>query len=118
MHDAERRLSPRVLVDIEVDYRCEDTYLFAYITDMSAFGIFIRTNNPEPHGTELQLRFTPPGAAESLAVEGRVVWINPYRPGSVDSTHPGMGIEFFNLREDHKQRLVALVRKLAYIEHI
>jgi uncharacterized protein (TIGR02266 family) len=113
---ADRRLAPRILVDIEVDYACEDTYLFAYITDMSAFGIFVRTNAPEPKGTELHLRFTPPGEAKSLAVEGRVVWLNPYRPGDMDNTHPGMGIEFVNLDELTRERLVELVRKIAYID--
>ena len=60
---ADRRQSQRILVDLEVDYQCEDTFLFAYITDMSAFGIFIRTNNPEPPGTHLNLRFKLPDDA-------------------------------------------------------
>lgn len=114
--DADRRLAPRILVDIEVDYACEDTYLFAYITDMSALGIFVRTNAPEAKGTELHLRFTPPGEAKALSVEGRVCWVNPYRPGNMDSTHPGMGIEFVNVDDRTKQRLVELVRKIAYID--
>src|SRR5262249_17768773 len=33
---ADRRQFERVLVDLEVDYSCEDTFLFAYITDISA----------------------------------------------------------------------------------
>jgi type IV pilus assembly protein PilZ len=49
------------MVDIEVDYKSADTFLFAYITDISAMGIFIRTNAPEPPGTLLNLSFTPPG---------------------------------------------------------
>ncbi|MCA9680325.1 MAG: PilZ domain-containing protein [Kofleriaceae bacterium] len=56
----DRRAAPRVLVDLEVDYRHEDNFLFAYITDLSATGIFIRTTTPEPSGTHLNLRFTPP----------------------------------------------------------
>ena len=48
---AERRIHERVLVDLEVDYKADDTFLFAYITDISAMGIFIRTNAPEPPGT-------------------------------------------------------------------
>ena len=41
--DAERRRAPRVLLNLEVDYASEDNYLFAYITDISATGIFVRT---------------------------------------------------------------------------
>ena len=79
---AERRQYQRILVDLEVDYRCEDTFLFAYITDLSALGIFVRTNNPEPAGTHLNLRFTLPGDERPLELEGEVIWINPFRPAA------------------------------------
>ena len=81
---------------IEVDFRAADTFLFAYITDISAMGIFIRTPAPEPPGTRLQLRFTPPPPAsaslfregnpsrtetasevEAIECTGEVIWINP-----------------------------------------
>ena len=39
----ERREHDRVAVCLEVDYRCDDTFLLAYITDMSAMVIFIQT---------------------------------------------------------------------------
>ena len=54
---SERRRAPRVLVDLEVDYASEENYLFAYITDISATGIFVRTTTPEAPGTHLNLRF-------------------------------------------------------------
>ena len=56
---SDRRAAPRVLVDLEVDYASEDNYLFAYITDISETGIFVRTTTPEPPGTHLNLRFRP-----------------------------------------------------------
>jgi type IV pilus assembly protein PilZ len=112
----DRRRSPRVLVDLEVDYSCEDTFLFAYITDMSALGIFVRTNAPEPPGTLLNVRFTLPGDRKPLTVEGRVVWINAFRPGDVTNINPGMGIKFVNVDHRDRRRIVALVRKIAYLE--
>lgn len=114
----DRRQSRRILVDLEVDYKCEDTYLFAYITDMSAMGIFIRTNNPEGVGTRLNLRFVPPGGTRPLALEGEVQWINPYRPGDFTNISPGMGVEFVNLSTQDKYDLMELVRKIAYLENI
>ena len=54
--DADRRAAPRVLVDLEVDYASEENYLFAYITDISETGIFVRTTTPEQPGTLLNLR--------------------------------------------------------------
>ena len=115
----ERRQAPRVFVDLEVDYALEDNFLFAYITDLSATGIFIRTTAPEPAGTHLNLRFSPPADAapdqRPFELEGEVIWINPYRPGAPDSLHPGMGVRFTRLDDDDRRRLIELVRRIAYL---
>jgi uncharacterized protein (TIGR02266 family) len=114
--DADRRRAPRVLVDLEVDYASEDNYLFAYITDISATGIFIRTTTPEAPGTHLNLRFAPHGAPErQIEVEGEVIWVNPYRPGAPDNLHPGMGVRFFGLDDEVRAQLLELIRRFAYL---
>lgn len=107
--DAERRRAPRVLVDLEVDYASEDNYLFAYITDISVTGIFIRTTTPEEPGTHLNLRFG------SIEAEGEVIWVNPYRPGAPDNLHPGMGVRFLELENDIRDQLLELIRRFAYL---
>src|SRR6478672_2199887 len=84
---SDRRVAPRVLVDLQVDYASEDNYLFAYITDISATGIFVRTTTPEQPGTLLNLRFAPVDGEPMIEVEGEVIWINPYRPGVPDNLH-------------------------------
>ena len=112
---AERRAAPRVLVDLEVDYASEDTYLFAYIMDISETGIFVRTTTPEPPGTHLNLRFSPDNATRPLELEGEVIWVNPYRPGAPDNLHPGMGIRFVALDDEVRDRLLELVRRFAYL---
>jgi type IV pilus assembly protein PilZ len=112
---SERRQWERVLVDLEVDYGNEENYLFAYIRDISATGIFVRTNSPEPPGTRLNLRFTPPGAPDPFELEGEVIWINPYRPGHSDNLHPGMGIRFIGLTDEDRERLVEFIKTFAYL---
>ena len=102
------------MVDIEVDYKSADTFLFAYITDISAMGIFIRTNAPEPPGTLLNLSFTPPGGPQ-VNLEGRVMWINPFRPSSYDNINPGMGVQFIELTPQQREQIVNLVRTFAYL---
>ena len=111
---ADRRVHTRVMVDLEVDYKSADNFLFAYITDISAMGIFIRTNAPEPPGTKLNLSFTPPGSPQ-LNLEGRVMWVNPYRPGSYDNINPGMGVQFIELTPQQREQIVNLVRTFAYL---
>ena len=112
---SERRAAPRVLVDLEVDYASEDNYLFAYITDISETGIFVRTTSPEQPGTHLNLRFSPDDHGPPIEVEGEVIWVNPYRPGAPDNLHPGMGIRFVALEDELRDRLLALVRRFAYL---
>jgi type IV pilus assembly protein PilZ len=116
----DRRQFDRILVDLEVDYGCEDTFLFAYITDISAMGIFIRTNNPEPPGTRLNLRFTTPSTSDvaktELECEGVVIWVNPYRPGDRENLNPGMGIKFVDLTHDQRELLTELVKTFAYLD--
>ncbi len=115
--DTDRRRAPRVLVDLQVDYASEDNYLFAYIMDISATGIFIQTTTPEPPGTHLNLRFNPEGrgAGGEIEVEGEVIWINPYRPGTPDNLHPGMGIRFVGLDDEVRAQLLELIRRFAYL---
>ena len=108
----ERREHRRVLVSMEVDYRCDKTFLFAYITDLSAMGIFIQTSDPHPPGTLLNLRFQPPGGAQ-VDVEGRVIWVNP--PRKHDSINPGMGIQFVDLTPAQREQIKVLVRTFAYL---
>lgn len=116
--DADRRRAPRVLVDLEVDYASEENYLFAYITDISATGIFVRTTTPEQPGTHLNLRFQVPHTDHDarIELEGEVIWVNPYRPGAPDNLHPGMGIRFVELDDDTREQLLELIRRFAYLD--
>jgi type IV pilus assembly protein PilZ len=110
----ERREHERVLVNFEVDYKCDDTFLFAYITDLSAVGIFIQTNKPHPPGTHLNLRFQPPGAAQ-IDVEGRVIWVNRPRGDKGDGQNPGMGVQFMDLQPSQREQILGLIRTFAYL---
>lgn len=112
---AERRRALRVLVNIEVDYASEDTYLLANITDISATGIFVRTTTPAAIGTRLNVRFTPPDASVPLVLEGEVMWVNPHRPAAPNHIHPGMGIRFVALSAAEQQDLEFFVRRIAYL---
>jgi type IV pilus assembly protein PilZ len=110
---SERREHERVLVNFEVDYRCNDTFLFAYITDLSAMGIFVQTSTPHAEGTQINLRFRPPGSAE-IDVEGRVIWVNRPRADAHDR-NPGMGIQFVDLTPMQREQILGLIRTFAYL---
>jgi len=115
---SDRREHERVLVDIEVDYKADDTFLFAYITDISAMGIFVQTNNPEPIGTRLNLCFRTPKelGGRLMEVEGEVQWVNPHRPKDPAGRNPGMGIRFVDLTPQQRDEVMRMVRTFAYLD--
>ena len=109
-----RRRSNRFEVTWQVDCETEDTFLYAYITNISEMGIFVKTEKPLAVGTELVLRFAPPSTEESFVLRGIVQWINPVRPLG-ENLNPGMGIRFQSLKPDDRERIVETVRTIAYV---
>jgi len=115
MNDSDdRRRHARYETSIEVDYDAgDDNFLFAYVENISEMGIFIRTDEPLPVGSELTLRFKPTGSELELA--GEVVWINPVREQG-DNPNPGMGVRFRDLGAEQREQIVAIVRTVAYLQ--
>jgi type IV pilus assembly protein PilZ len=109
----ERRSYDRFDVEWSVDCVAEDTFLYASITNISAMGIFVKTTDPLAIGTRLVLSFAPPGY-EPFKLEGEVAWINPLRPNG-DNPNPGIGVRFVNLLPDDRERLVEVIRTIAYV---
>jgi type IV pilus assembly protein PilZ len=109
----ERREHQRFDTSVAVDYASGDTFLFAYLTNISEMGIFIRTEDPLPKGTRLRLRFHV-DEADPLVLEGEVAWINPLRKTG-ENINPGMGVRFIQLTPDRREQVVALVRTVAYL---
>lgn len=112
----DRRQHERVAVNWSVDYRASDTFLFAYISDISAMGIFVRTPHPETPGTRLNLRFSPPGGGPALDLEAQVIWINPPREDGEKGRQPGMGLKFVDLTPGQRDQILRLVRTFAYLD--
>ena len=110
---ADRRQYERYETELSVDYSSGENFLFAYITNISEMGIFIRSDDPAPVGTRLSLRFTDDDG-EPLSLHGEVVWVNPLRTDG-DDVNPGMGIRFDDLSLEVRERVVSLVRAIAYL---
>ncbi len=109
----ERRSFDRFDVEWSVDCVADDTFLYASIANISAMGIFVKTMDPLALGSRLVLSFAPPGY-EPFKLEGQVAWINRVRPDG-DNPNPGMGVRFMNLMPDERERLVEVIRTIAYV---
>ena len=113
---AERRVFDRYDVAWAVDCQASDTFLYASITNISEMGIFVRTTDPLKLQTKLRLTFAPPGA-DSFELEGSVAWVNCVRDNG-DNPNPGMGIRFVALRPEERERLVEVIRTIAYLREL
>lgn len=111
---SERRGAERIPVEWKVDCATPETFLYAAIRNISEMGIFVMTREPLEVGTQLTLRFAPPGCAEPFELLGVVQWINPVH-ALRESPNPGMGIRFIDLGLDARERLVDAVHTIAYV---
>ena len=109
----ERREHERFDTELSVDWTSGENFLFSYITNISEMGIFVRSDDPVPIGTLLRVRFGLEGA-DPLELEGEVVWINPLRADG-DNLNPGMGVRFTQITPDQRERIVDIVRTIAYL---
>lgn len=113
---ADRRNFDRYDVEWAVDCVAADTFLYALITNISEMGIFVRTSDPLRIGTRLRLTFAPPGG-DGFELEGSVAWVNGVKPDG-ENINPGMGIRFVNLQPEERERLVEVIRTIAYLREL
>lgn len=109
----ERRSFTRIDVTWAVDCEAGETFLYSYIRNISAMGIFIASLSPPAVGTPMTLKFAPPGESP-FDLKGEVAWINPWHEDR-DNPNPGFGVRFIDLTPEMRERLVALVHAIAYL---
>jgi uncharacterized protein (TIGR02266 family) len=96
----QRRGAARVRVNREFD--SIDEFISEYVSDISQSGVFIRSDDPLPKGTKVDLRFTVIDEdMETIAGIGEVTRV--VQPGGAQPS--GMGVVFVEL-ESASQRLV------------
>ena len=103
----------RVDVTWAVDCVADDTFLYASIANISEMGIFVRRPSRSRSARAQPRRSRRPVTSRSSST-GEVAWINPVR-ASGDNPNPGMGIRFVDLTPANRERLVEVVRTIAYV---
>jgi uncharacterized protein (TIGR02266 family) len=92
MSEQQRRAAERVRVNREFDTMEE--FIAEYVSDISRTGVFIRSDDPLPKGTRVDLRFTVVDEdMETIEGIGEVTRVVP--PGGDKA--PGMGVVFVEL---------------------
>ena len=96
----EREL-PRRTCTIAVNFDTQGHSFQDTILDISAAGVFIKTDQSLDVGQGLSLRFAFPGVEEDLDIKGEIVWRSP----------KGIGVKFFDLTADHFDRIKHFVNQ-------
>ena len=94
--DSENRREQRLTINKE--FGSFDAFIEEYVTNISRSGAFVKTPDPPPVGTEIDLRFTViMDDIETIEGVGKVV--------RVQDDPPGMGVVFTKISH-HSQRLL------------
>jgi uncharacterized protein (TIGR02266 family) len=105
---------PRGPVSLRIKFRSAnlDQFIERYAVDVSRGGIFIRTREPLPVGTQMRFDFQLQDATPLLAGEGTIVWIRENDPSRAGVT-PGMGVRFDKLTASSQPTLEKILAEKA-----
>ena len=100
----EKRIAHRLVVNREFESLAE--FITEYVSDISRQGVFIRSDDPLPIGTKVDLRFTIiAGDFETIEGIGEVV-----RVVAAGGSQPsGMGVTFVELTQDSEKLIDRLL---------
>jgi uncharacterized protein (TIGR02266 family) len=102
-----RRREPRIVVNRE--FKSVEEFISEYVSNISRSGAFIKTDDPLPIGTRVQLRFTVLlDEIETIEGEGEVVRIVP---ADAQGNKSGMGVVFTSLSAYSKQLIERLITR-------
>ena len=103
---AHLRQHPRIEVNRE--FSVIEDYIAEYVSNISQGGVFIRSKNPLPLGTRVELRFSViVDDVEIVEGEGEVVRVERDGPES------GMGVAFTRLTAASKQLIDHILERYA-----
>lgn len=106
--DKYRRKAERVVINHE--FRSIEEFITEYVSDISRTGVFIRTDDPLPPGTKVDLRFTIIDEDfEVIEGVGQVVRVVAVGGNAV----PGMGVSFIELTPASRSLVDRVMQKRA-----
>lgn len=77
-----------------VEFSTERELYLSYMPFLQEGGLFIRSSQSLPLGTEVELEILLPDSLEQSLVKGVVCWLTPV--GAQSGTPPGIGVSFID----------------------
>jgi len=96
--DQRRRRALRAPVHCAVTFWYRGRSYRARGSELSAKGLLVRTRQPPPQGSVLQLALEIPFNSESLLLRAEVAWVSP--PSTDPPMPPGMGVSFLDIEPE------------------
>ena len=107
---SEKRQSPRIPVDLEVDYSQQGKTRQGNMLNLSLDGCLLRTSELFDPGDQLEITFQLPGVPESLRVKSSVAWGGMIEGANTRSF--GIGIHFVELGASSKEQIDQFLHNL------
>ncbi len=109
---ANTRAHPRAPLAVKVRCTTEDGRQFECLTGgMGGGGLFIENGAPLPPGTQLTVEFAlPDRPTEVFTAKAKVAWVRSKAERYL--LFPGMGVQFTDIEDAHRKRVVDLVGAL------
>ncbi len=109
MPTIEHRTSPRVPLTLQVQYPEKEGYFADATENLSAGGVFVRTDRELALGDTLPLVLSFPGLLSPLELVGVVAWV---RPAGGPDAPAGVGVRIPDERVEDRQKLAAILEKI------
>jgi uncharacterized protein (TIGR02266 family) len=111
---AERRRAVRAeagALKVKVDCRDVDVFVSSKIMNISRTGLLLKTRNPPPKNTPLDIEFMLPAGQEPVHATGTVVWISPQASQGNATMPVGVGIRFDDMRANDLKKIEEFIHQ-------
>jgi uncharacterized protein (TIGR02266 family) len=105
----DRRDSVRCRYDIEVGVASDHKLFVGLVSDISAGGLFLATDESLDKGDHVEVRFSIPGSNYVFEKRAVVRWLRPMDTETDSRTRAGAGLRLENLSDDEKRILNAFL---------
>jgi uncharacterized protein (TIGR02266 family) len=107
----ERRKHPRQKIKIKVEYKTVDKFRSEYTNNISHGGIFVKTKNPLPLHSTVDISFSIPSLKEPVIIAAEVVRAVSEKEANGKTQFPGFALEFKDFKEK-KKKMDEILKKL------
>ncbi|MBI5608708.1 MAG: TIGR02266 family protein, partial [Deltaproteobacteria bacterium] len=107
---SDRRELARKAFDIQVGIATDHRLFVGLVSNISAGGLFIATDEHLRMGDQVEVRFSIPGHAHIFDKQATVMWTRPLSEGSNQRTKAGAGVRFSDLTDEETKMLNAFLQ--------